>query len=334
MIGWWQPLPFHVSEARQSLQEREKHEFDFIKKGENWNVTTRWFCENLPLWEGFIVDWARRMVELGWNHYQYSKTSMQQTCMDAPFFTKTSFFGNICCWPGRVHCVHGGISCNGHASTFCHTHSSWRCHCCSRHDGSVEEEVGVPGVLMEWRGWIGVWINGVRVKGSLFSDFKGCMFFFGRFASGNSFLDRVWECPSPTNNRSVFSSLLVTGMYRPQAKYIGPYQATSWSKWFTPWTVNHGCFLLQKHPIQTQFLHIWKIRLWGGNLKPMSFPRESTIFLRDFEGVPIFGMSAWRSSCTQLLTCKQRALMVLLDAGRETWWCYFLHEKWGCWWSP
>lgn len=30
-----------------------------------------------------------------------------------------------------------------------------------------------------------------------------------------------------------------------------------------------------------------------------------------------------RSSCTQLLTCKQRTLMVLLDAGRETWWCHW-----------
>ena len=182
-----QPLPFHVSEARQSLQEREtwiQETHSILMKnsiyqegGELDTPTTLWFCENLPLWEGFILGfgpaygWAglKPLPNKAMNDQFIQQNSFKSVaCMH--LFHKNVSFRNICCWPGRVHYVHGHISCNGHASTFCHTNSSGRCHCCRRDDGSVEEEVGVPGVLMNW-----------SFSPHLFNDFKGC-----HFASGNS----------------------------------------------------------------------------------------------------------------------------------------------------
>lgn len=135
---------------------------------------------------------ARHMVELGWNHYLiklwtiylYSKTPPKSVAW-MHLFHKNVSFRNISCWPGRVHYVHGHISCNGHASTFCHTNSSGRCHCCHRDDGSVEEEVGVPWCPDELKPGALTFLTTLKTA---------------TLPGETPFLDRVWECPSPTNN--------------------------------------------------------------------------------------------------------------------------------------
>lgn len=154
-------------------QERDKHELDWSNR---WR--TRYPNYAVVLWESPLVRRFHTWLgpEYGWAglkplpnkamnnlfihiHTIYTANFSKSVAWMHLFHENVSF-RNICCWPGRVHYVHGHISCNGHASTFCHTNRSGRCHCCRRDDGSVEEEVGVDELELE---------------PLPFNDFKGCM---------------------------------------------------------------------------------------------------------------------------------------------------------------
>ena len=167
--------------------------------GELDTPTTLWFCENLPLWEGFILCFGPAYGWAGWNHYLiklwtiylYSKTP-PKVLHACTFFTRTSLSETF-------------VAGQGVSTTSTVISAAMDMLLRSATPTALEDATAAAAMMAVWkRRWE---CHGVLMNWSfsphIFDDSKGCMMHGSCFATlppETSFLERVWECPSPTNH--------------------------------------------------------------------------------------------------------------------------------------